>query len=1008
VVDANGTRFHLLLGEADWMRARTAHGEPAFPPQTSPPSRIVRDLEWNAARQEVTLWQDTFRFRGSGGDRVSVDNDRRGAARDRFGNWYWIAPDRHAIYVWSSGSQAISTFWPAADGCPAAEEDEGGFRAVSRPATAPPLLQGLAVTDDHYLVAGTTGAASEAGLLMFDLFAGGPPRRRLWPVAFAPFDLDARQGGGVWVLDRANRRVWELDRRFEIVTGDRTVPGLEDGRFLSADGRDEQVAVHRAPIRLEHGWPIAAADPISVAAFPGGGVLVLERDGGDDFARVHWLPGAGAPATVASTSAMVAHIAPDPDALFTLVGHDFTFGKPLAGDPKAWAGRLYVVAPDGNQAYAFGVDTSHGRLSLNARPEYFPMRLFKGRALVSSGGDPWYDCGDSWVRLVRQDRPRYAESGELWTPVFDSGEPGCVWHRLMLDACIPPGASVDVQTRASDDWRELALVEWLSAAEQRALGASPIAAPGDAVSENDLAEWQPEPTPRLRSHGSELPYLDTDTGGGRGTWELLFQRAQGRYLQIRLVLRGDGRSTPRLRALRAWYPRFSYLDRYLPAVYRENAQSASFLDRFLANFEGLFTTIEDRIAAAQMLFDVASAPAETLDWLGRWLGVALDPSWREDRRRLFLRHAMDFFAARGTLRGLQLALRLALDDCVDDRLFTESTTAGRGAAPVRIVERFRARRTPPALLGEVRIAVPGPQPFNAAVRWQPAAGAADLHWRYRDALGLPAGAEFPLVPTGAPDGWRAFAQDVLGFVPRAGAAERARWQKFLQRRHQTIGALNDAHATTWSSFDEVGLPADEPPAGAVATDWLDVLDQNRTRERRSWQEFLTRRYRSVAALNLAWRTRWRGLESVALADRLSLDAAPLADWFQFEGTALAMQRTAHRFTVMLPVPRHLRTDTPAQQRRVALARTVLDLEKPAHTAYDMRFYWEMFRLGEARLGDDTLVDLGSRSPELMGPMVLGEGYLAEAFLAVPPGADAPDRLAIGRDRVGRSTRVGGP
>src|SRR5262249_58396847 len=128
--------------------------------------------------------------------------------------------------------------------------------------------------------------------------------------------------------------------------------------------------------------------------------------------------------------------------------------------------------------------------------------------------------------------------------------------------------------------------------------------------------------------------------GGRGTWELLLQRAKGRYLQLKLVLRGNGRSSPRLRALRAYYPRFSYSARYLPAVYREDAESASFLERYLANPEGLLTALEDRVAAAQVLFDVRSAPGELLDWLAGWFGAALDPAWDEAKRRLFLRPAL--------------------------------------------------------------------------------------------------------------------------------------------------------------------------------------------------------------------------------------------------------------------------------------------------------------------------------------------------------------------------------
>jgi hypothetical protein len=35
---------------------------------------------------------------------------------------------------------------------------------------------------------------------------------------------------------------------------------------------------------------------------------------------------------------------------------------------------VYVVGPDGNQAYAFGVERVGDRLALHAQPEYFPMR----------------------------------------------------------------------------------------------------------------------------------------------------------------------------------------------------------------------------------------------------------------------------------------------------------------------------------------------------------------------------------------------------------------------------------------------------------------------------------------------------------------------------------------------------------------------------------------------------------------------------------------------------------
>ena len=48
------------------------------------------------------------------------------------------------------------------------------------------------------------------------------------------------------------------------------------------------------------------------------------------------------------------------------------------------------------------------------------------------------------------------------------------------------------------------------------------------------------------------------------------RQLQGRYLWIRVVLHGDGRDGPEIVAIRAWANRFSYVDRYLPRVYRES------------------------------------------------------------------------------------------------------------------------------------------------------------------------------------------------------------------------------------------------------------------------------------------------------------------------------------------------------------------------------------------------------------------------------------------------------
>ena len=105
-MDANGTRYQLLLGRDDWF-------SPVNGAQPDP------NLAWDPARSELTLQPRLYHFAvkpGQGGP--SLDR-RRGAGRDRFGNWYWIDPNRDEILINASDSGTTTHFWSAADpvGC---------------------------------------------------------------------------------------------------------------------------------------------------------------------------------------------------------------------------------------------------------------------------------------------------------------------------------------------------------------------------------------------------------------------------------------------------------------------------------------------------------------------------------------------------------------------------------------------------------------------------------------------------------------------------------------------------------------------------------------------------------------------------------------------------------------------------------------------------------------------------------------------------------------------------
>lgn len=897
-MDVNGTRFHLLLGAPDWERCLDCGGALA--------GRLGEadcDLAWDARHGAIRL-RPLLAFHRTpvGGARLRPE-DRRGAARDRYGNWFRI-DDRGTGIVARSAGAAWAPWWPATPP-PQPAPVPGRFGACpAAPTLAPsPHLAGLAITADHYLVA---GLVEPAGILVFDLHANGPPRWRLWPagVPFAPFAIATRPGGGVFVLDRENARLWALDRRLDLPTGLR-IPGTAPA-FAAAGAEPRATPLLASPnplAVLAPGAPPTPIDAVAVIALQDGSALLLEAQGADGFAAV-WRATNGSLRGPASTAAMTASLAPEAREGFFLVGHDLA----VLSD-----GAVAIATPEGDQAFAFTLGLDADAPTLEPLPDHLPMRLFGGQSLTTTPDGPFYDSGPDGrpVPLVAQRRPRHTESATFVTPIFDGREAGCVWHRLMLDMALPQGAAVKVASVANDDRAALL----------------PAATDADALA--SLAWGDDEPTPYRRADGPERPFGDAAVAARFPTHETLFQAATGRWLRLRVTLAGDGRATPRLRALRAWYPRFSWTARYLPAVYREDAASASLLDRMLANLEGLLTGIEERIAAAHLLLSARTAPAEALEWLAGFFGVVLDPRWDAHRRRLLLRHAVRLFELRGTARGLSLALHLALDAEVCNATFAESPAR---PDPIRLVERFRTRRFADVQLGLAGGGAPAAAPV-AGRRWRAEDGAAALDVRWRAARGLPPGARYPvLAPTDAMQrgAWERFSRDTLGFVP-----------------------------------------------GGTATGWID---------------FVARRRGSPAPL------------PPTLPTTLPDLAPALGAWVLFQQAVAARTPLAHRFTVMLPVGFGVTPDPV----RVALAQRIVALERPAHTAFDVRLFWAMFRLGEARLGLDTALGAGSRDAALMPSFVLGRDAVGGAHLAPGHPADLPDRVVLDRDRVADTARLGGP
>ncbi len=980
-MDANGTRYQLLLGHADW--GACLIDTPAGPQRlttvwqagVTARSGDRPPLAWDNARAEITLQPSLFPA-GPADTRRALAH-RRGAGADANGNRYWIDDDTRRIYVYSDGSGRNAPFWAVGDGI---RDDlalpAGDFQPVSRP-EMPGSLHGLAVTTEQYLVVGTL---DPPGLLVFDLAAGGAPRQVLWPaaVAFHSFDMAPAPDGGLWILDRdpsgAAVRYWALDRHLDVLRRDQDPLTLRASQASAFQPRDGSPAgpfpAHTFPAGIGLTTPagLAPRDPVAIAGLPDGTVLILDN-GGDDqpgpvFSQI-WRYAFGQPlGPPLQTRSLLTLVDPLARGAFALAGYDFAVlpaaPTPPDADGNVLLAHVFIVAQDGRQTYSFQLLRGlHNTLALEAEGGYYPMRLFGGKGLLISGDQPYYDTHGTWVPLVRQPRPRYLAEAIFYTPAppyppapvfdgsilgtspsdrlaFDGHVPGCVWHRLLIDGCFPPDSAIQVWSRATDAEADLPIIA-----------------------------WQREPDPIRRASGSEQPFAPASDGKDAGTCELLFQQARGRYLQLKIALQGNGRTTPHLHALRAYYPRFSYLDHYLPAIYRDDPPSASFLDRFLANIEGFYTGIEGQIAAVQMLFDVRSAPPEYLDWLAGWFGVVLDPHWEDARRRLFLSHAPQLFSKRGTLPGLLRILRLATDPNPDESLFDEGLDAqllvgGSLLGTIRIVERFRTRLAPGVVWGDPT-AAESPAWISADTTWTTAQGPGLLN---------------------------------------------ARWQAWLAQQYGSDLTLNQAWGTPDVRLATLDLPTTQPDNPATAADWRRFLLTGlglvyapvTAADAPLYRDFLARRYGYIDALNAAYRRvgaqAYGSFAQVALPGRLPAGNPELDDWIQFASVVVAMHDSAHRFTVLVPttVGDGLGDGGPLAER----LRRVIELEKPSHTIYELKEYWALFRVGEARLGFDSRVDQGSR----LLPTVLDQSYLAGSYLDFGGPSSQAERFVLSRGAPG--------
>jgi len=497
---------------------------------------------------------------------------------------------------------------------------------------------------------------------------------------------DAAPPGGI-ARDRAGR-VWLLDRappRLCVLSPDLS---LLDMLPLPAGAAPSQVACCA--------WGVAVANGSQLLVQPFGGVwravalpaacLAIAADAEFDCVAI-LLPGARL-ATL-TQSGLLIHDLPEltaPIALLVTAADTVLAGEPRGAPASATETRFI----------SFRLDPGHGPAAIAS----YGVRAFDGRALWRTGDTVYASTATGAHLLYSREAPVEIE-GSVETFALDSTIFACVWHRVFVDACVPPGTSVTLEAKTADDLPPRPL--WRARRPPADVSASLTPIPADDIWPplgslvKDEPGWSPlgvldtrgaqvdipDPPERL-VRPSEEPFAAVRSTQAapwpQATLEGLIKAPPGRYLWLRLRMTGTERRSPAVLAVRASFQRPSLLD-LLPAYWRADPLAADATDRALALFEGWTTETDARITMLRELADPRLVPPEALDWLASYVALTFDQRVGEAVRRQMLAEACWLYERRGTLLGLTRLVSIL------------------ARAPAIIVEGFRTRRQASVFLG---------------------------------------------------------------------------------------------------------------------------------------------------------------------------------------------------------------------------------------------------------------------------------------------------------------------
>ena len=233
---------------------------------------------------------------------------------------------------------------------------------------------------------------------------------------------------------------------------------------------------------------------------------------------------------------------------------------------------------------------------------------------------------------LRFSSDRNSGVGRFLTRIFDSGDYGTVWHRLVINTRPAEAENLKITVFASDK--------------------NELTFRSQTMTLYDLYDDS------AYSMQEKLDaYRPFTVKQASGVSDLLLHDVSGRFVWVLIEMYSAEGASAEIVDVRLFLPAASWID-HLPKIYRSSDGDTHFLERYLGIFQTIYEELDAEIEEMSHRFDPESTELDFLQWLAGWLNITDTSIWTEEQLRELLLKAVRLYRMRGTKEALSEIIEL--------------------------------------------------------------------------------------------------------------------------------------------------------------------------------------------------------------------------------------------------------------------------------------------------------------------------------------------------------------